>query len=272
MRTPPLGAGERAAAAAAIETNLFELAALFSFLPGAETGRDDAGCWTLSGVPFPFFNSVVATAASPERADVAIERVVARARRRGVPVLWWIGPSTRPADLGARLERHGFERDEPAPGMLLELAHLPARGAAPAGLVVERVSDAAALAAWVTVMRIGFGIESELEAPWRAWLSAVGLGDDSPFRHFLARLDGVPVATASVLLAAGVAGVYNVATLPAARRRGCGAEVTRQALAAARDREGQAWSILHSSPMGLRVYRALGFRAHCRIGVYFWMG
>lgn len=272
MRTPPLAAGDRAGAAAAIEANLFALAPLFAFLPGTETGTGEEGRWALSQVPFPFFNSVVATAVEPAGADAAIERVLARARRRGMPVLWWTGPSTRPTDLGARLERHGFERDDPAPGMALALEHLPGRGAAPAGLGVERVVGPEALAEWVTVMRTGFGIEREFEAPWRAWLTALGLDDASPFRHYLARLDGAPVATASVLLAAGVAGVYNVATLPAARRHGVGAEVTRQALVEARDREAQTWSILHSSPMGVRVYRALGFREVCRIGIYFWMG
>jgi ribosomal protein S18 acetylase RimI-like enzyme len=139
-------------------------------------------------------------------------------------------------------------------------------------LTVERVERGTALAEFVATFRLGFGIDVAFERPWIDWLATLGLGDGAPFRHFLARLDGEPVGTASVLLGAGVAGVYNVATAPGARRRGVGAEVTRAALAAARDEEGCAWSILHSSAMGLRVYRALGFREYCRIGVYFWMG
>ena len=272
MTPPPRVAVDREAITAAIEQNLFALAPLFALLPGAETGEGEEGLWSLTDVAFPFFNSVLATAAAPERADAAIERVIARARRKRVPVLWWTGPRTRPSDLGARLARHGFEPDEPAPGMALELAHLPARTAAPAGLEVERVRDGATLAAWVSTFRAGFALERELERPWVDWLLALGLDDRSPLRHYLARLDGEPVGTASVLCAAGVAGVYNVATVPAARRRGVGAEVTRVALAAARDQQGFAWSILHSSAMGVRVYRALGFREHCRIGIYFWMG
>ena len=49
---------------------------------------------------------------------------------------------------------------------------------------------------------------------------AVGLAEGSPVRNHVGRIDGEAVATASVALAAGVAGVYNVATLPGARRRG----------------------------------------------------
>ena len=268
----PLRAPSREQIVVAIEENLFALAPLFRSLPGAEWGEGPEGRWTVSDVAFPFFNSVLATDVAPEGVDAAIDRVLARARRRRVPVLWWTGPRSRPRDLGARIERRGFSRDEEAPGLALELARLPAATGAPGALAVERVESGAALAAFVATFREGFGIDAAFERPWIGWLAGLGLGDGAPFRHYLARLDGEPVGTASVLLAAGVAGVYNVATVPAARRQGVGAETTRVALAAARDRDGCAWSILHASAMGLRVYRALGFREHCRIGVYFWMG
>lgn len=272
MSDRPLVTPSREQIVAAIEENLFALVPLFRHLPGAEQGSGPEGRWTVTDVGFPFFNSVVATDVDAAGAGAAIERVIARARRRRVPVLWWTGPRTRPADLGARLERRGFARDDEAPGMALELARLAAPAPRPGELTVERVESGAALAAFVATFRQGFGIDAAFERPWIDWLATLGLGDGSPMRHFLARWAGEPVGTATVLLAAGVAGVYNVATLPAARRRGIGAETTRAALAAARDGDGRHWAILHSSPMGVRVYRALGFREYCRIGVHFWMG
>ena len=272
MIESPLEAPDRDAIVAAIEENLFALAPLFRHLPGAEAGAGPEGRWTVTDVAFPFFNSILATDVDAGSADATIDAVLARARRRRVPVLWWTGPRTRPRDLGARLERHGFAKDDEAPGMALELARLPAAAASPRELTIERVENGAALAAFVATFRRGFGIDAAFERPWVNWLATLGLGDGAPMRHWLARWEGEPVGTATVLLAAGVAGVYNVATLPAARRRGIAAAATRAALEAARDHDGCAWSILHSSPMGLRVYRGLGFREYCRIGVYFWMG
>ncbi|MGH2634422.1 MAG: GNAT family N-acetyltransferase, partial [Tepidiformaceae bacterium] len=61
-----------------------------------------------------------------------------------------------------------------------------------------------------------------------------------------------------------LAGVYNVATVPALRRRGIGAAMTWHAI-----RRGHALgcsvAILQSSEMGLHVYEQMGFR---HIGAY----
>jgi ribosomal protein S18 acetylase RimI-like enzyme len=65
------------------------------------------------------------------------------------------------------------------------------------------------------------------------------------------------------MLTGDVAGIYNVATLPHARRRGFGGALTAHAVRDARKR-GASVAVLQSSEAGLRVYQALGFRERCR--------
>jgi predicted acetyltransferase len=84
-------------------------------------------------------------------------------------------------------------------------------------------------------------------------------------------LDGEPVGASMLLLSAGVAGIYNVATIPMAQRMGVGSAMTAAALRDA-DKHGYGIVILHSSEVGYPVYKRLGFQEYCKLGVYVWMG
>jgi predicted acetyltransferase len=86
-------------------------------------------------------------------------------------------------------------------------------------------------------------------------------------RHFLARLDDVPVGTAALLVAEGVAGIYNVATLAEARGRGIGSLLTAHTLQIARS-AGISVAILKASQMGFNVYKRLGFETVCTFNHY----
>jgi hypothetical protein len=211
---------------------------------------------------------VVAANLSPEEAASAIEASLDRMRTLGVPGSWHVGPSTRPTDPGVRLLAHGFEYGGNDIGMAVDLATLPERVAAPDGFAAEKVRAGDGLTAWVRTLGSGFG-EGPVEAEWVGSVyRRLGYDGGGSLRHFLGRLDGEPVATATLFLGAGVAGVYFVFTAEGARR-GIGAAVTVAALRGAR-RLGYGLGVLGSSEMGYGVYRGLGFEERCRIGLYEW--
>jgi GNAT superfamily N-acetyltransferase len=138
-----------------------------------------------------------------------------------------------------------------------------------AGLQIERVVRVEDLDAYAGVLSSGFG-EGPKEANWlREMYGRIGVGEDVPWRHYVARVDGVPAATASLFLAANVAGLYFVCTAPDFRRRGLGEAITHAALADARAL-GFRTAVLGSSPMGHALYERMGFRDVCDIGVYEW--
>ncbi len=83
--------------------------------------------------------------------------------------------------------------------------------------------------------------------------------DVSYVRHYLAWLNGVPTATASLVLSGDVAGIWNVGTLPEYRRRGIAAGLMHRATADAAAL-GYPATMLLSSAEGLPLYERLGYK------------
>ena len=256
----------------AVEANLFAFFQPLACWPRVEL-HDEPDCyWTLSDLPFPLFNSVLRARLPGDRIGALIDARLAACEARNVPMLWWTGPTTLPADLGERLDQCGFVL-EAARGMAADLErHVGPHEPTPAdpATSLEPVEDSATLATWSRVLCDSFGAPRPFGEAFAELALTIGLGPASPFRHFLARVDGEPAATCSLFLGAGVAGIYDVATQPGLRKRGLGRLVTQVAMREARAR-GYRMSILHSSTLGAGVYRALGYRDICAIGQYVWV-
>jgi ribosomal protein S18 acetylase RimI-like enzyme len=226
---------------------------------GGDERNDDEVAWTVGGSPIDYHNAVVACSASPDRAGALIDEWSAELEARGVPGCWHLTPAMAPSDLADRLLARGYEDGGEEPAMVADLA-VPMSAVSPVdGLRVEPVGSAAELEDYRGVLARGFG-EGPPEAAWVADVfRRLGLGEGGPWRHLVGRLDGQAVATVTLFVhPAAVAGVYFVATVPEARRRGIGAAVTSAALREARDL-GCATAVLGSSPMGHALYERLGF-------------
>lgn len=255
--------------AAAIEKNLVGTSAFFGRLPGTDLHDENPGLrfYVTPGVPHPLFNHVYLTRLPREDLDARIEAVRRCYAARRLPFFWSVGPFAGPPDLGPRLESHGLTRAERLPGMAVDLRELQEDVPFPAGLVVERVRSDVVSWEYAEVARTGFGMPEFTAGALGEVLGVLGFAEDSPFVHYVGRLDGEVLATASLSLAAGVAGVFNVVTLPGARRRGLGTAITLAALREARER-GCRIGILQSSEMALGIYRRLGFEQYSTYAVY----
>ncbi len=251
----------------AIEENSVEFLLALGRAGGGDERADERIHWTIGGSPIGYHNCVVRADLDVANADAAIAESRELMRAKGVPGSWHVGPSMRPGDIGERLLAHGFERSS-EPGMAADLDDIP-EIEQPPGLTIERVGSEAELDNYAEVLSLGFG-EGPKEARWvRSMYSKIGLGGAVPWRHYLGRIDQRPVATATLFLAAGAAGVYFVSTVPDFRGRGIGSAITRASMLAAREL-GYHKAVLGSSPMGHGVYRRLGFEVLCSIGVYEW--
>jgi len=256
------------ALAAGIKANLFEYYDYLGCSPRAELYEDPHLKWLLTGIPHPFLNSVLRTQLTAENADEVICQTLASLRARKITKLsWWTEPGTQPMNLGEHLVTQGLTYTDGGPGMAVDLMGFN-EVLTSADLTVKRVGDVETLREFVQVAVIGFGLPKTSEST--CFELFVGLGFDLPLHNYVGYQQGKPVATSELFVGAGVAGIYWVSTVPEARQQGIGTAMTQVPLQEARD-IGYRISILHSSPLGLGVYRRLGFMQHCLMNHYVWV-
>lgn len=230
---------------------------------GAVVHEEPEVSWFLSKHPFHLANGIVQTHCSESAVEEQLERFIAYR----IPMTWLVGPSTQPAGLGACLEQHGW-MGEAAPGMALDLHSLDKWPASPPKLRILRVSNEEQLKTWLRVMTVGSGIPEEGLTLLLDIVSRRGFQEDPTVHYYLGMFDDRPVATSLLYLGGGVVGIYNVATLPEVRRQGIGRVLTVLPLLQAR-LLGYQIGVLQASPLGLNLYRRLGFREYCTFQAYF---
>ncbi|MCA1218625.1 GNAT family N-acetyltransferase [Streptomyces sp. 8L] len=204
------------------------------------------------------FNTVFAPDFAPEG---LADRVLAVRRSAAVPGRaqdWWIGPSARPHDLPQRLAALGFTALAPVQMMRARLTGEAQVPRTRTGARARPVEGLGALADFVAVHSAAYGASRGTARFFHRVLASLPHTAGGPLWHVVLRADGRPVAVASVFLRDGVAGLYNVATVPQARGRGFGTEAARTALAGAYER-GARTAVLGAEPGAAGMYRTLGF-------------
>jgi ribosomal protein S18 acetylase RimI-like enzyme len=233
--------------------------------PWAEINDDGDVIWGTTGLPIAAFNGATNARFTSATADDRIEAVLGAFRERRVDMTWFVGPTSSPPDVVARLVDHGLVPTMPEPGMACPLEGW-STPRPPGDVAIEVVTDEVAFHEAARVMFEGFEMPEAVLPLFVDRYRGFCVGPDSIQRVFLARIEGAPVATSLGFMLDGVLGVYNVATIPAARRRGAGAAVTAAAMLDGQRRGAHA-AILESSSMGRSVYERLGFRQVCEVTV-----
>jgi ribosomal protein S18 acetylase RimI-like enzyme len=252
----------------AIHANLYAYFAALQNAAQTEMFRDARVMRWHTPIPHPWFNGVVAYTAPDEQAMQWVGDTIAFFRDRNIPIFtWWLDPDVVMSAWDDILRAHGFQFDHGEPGMAVVLDALAENFGAPPALEIARVNDLEMLRVLAQTFLVGYSIpETLFDALFQV---LIGFGVQLPTRFYLARLGAQWVGTAMLWLAAGVAGIYNVSTLPAARRQGIGSALTYAALADARAL-GYRVGVLQSSEMGYRMYLRLGFRHVCDMAHYYW--
>jgi GNAT superfamily N-acetyltransferase len=138
-----------------------------------------------------------------------------------------------------------------------------AKHAAPE-LTIRRVTDAAGIAAHRQVATAGFGSDPAVAHG----TACPDLLDRPECVVYVGHADGAPVVSGLGWRTGRTVGVYSIATVESARRRGYGAAMTARVVADGVV-AGCDVAALQASEMGRSIYERLGFRTVVRYAAFF---
>lgn len=211
-----------------------------------------------SGLPCDTFNLVCRARLDAGTAPARIRAAIAGFAQAGRPFSWWHGPADQPADLATYLQAAGLQPADRELAMAADLDALPLDGPAPDGLSIRRVRTAAQLRDFAEMIAAGWAPPDPHVLRFYERAAPALLRHDAPIWLYVGCLGDLPVATAELTVGGGAAGLYNIITHAAYRRRGIGTAMTLRPLRDARA-QGAAVAILQASDDGARVYARVGF-------------
>lgn len=250
----------------AIKENLYAFFRSFQNSSTAFTATKEHEFYWHTPIENIWFNGLLSSDNPGDNAIETINQTISFFRSYNVSSFsWWLSPNLDQSIWSEHLESFGFQYNNDTPGMALDLTNLPSQSQSTVN--VEYVTDHITLSEWVKTFVQGYGLPENMATHF--FNLYADLGTNLPFRHYYYKLDDETVATSTLFLGAGVAGIYNVATLPKARGLGIGSLMTIAPLYEAR-KMGFRAGILQSSKMGFSVYQKLGFEQLCQIDHFSW--
>jgi|SoiMethySBSTD1v2_1073268.scaffolds.fasta_scaffold01135_15 GNAT superfamily N-acetyltransferase len=213
--------------------------------------------YIFSGVPIPFFNVALVTAAGIPAGELEAQARAAClwAADKAVPWMFVVTHEAlaRGVDAASTLEPCGLVPMLPLTGMRTHDVVAPARRTN--GLDVGVADDDAACAAVFDVNSAAYGADLDMCKPtfgkrsfWQNHVLSLG------------RVEGRPVSSAAVLMVDGYRYVALVATTPDQQRRGYGEAAMRHALGVAAVTYGDAPTTLHATDAGRPIYERMGYQ------------
>jgi GNAT superfamily N-acetyltransferase len=222
---------------------------------GAEVRVANGVALFATGLPIRLFNQVLieGSDATPEAIGDAV--AVVRARRDKYLVNLRVGEDDRHVATVTAMGLVPMSETPWMPGMALQPIPADHEPELRTDHHIAHVTDEAALADHIRTAEAAFGLPAWM---LRAMLNPAILGEPR-VAIYVGYSNGEPVSTGLGFHSGRTIGVYNISTIPRARGRGYGAEMTKR-VAADGAANGCDVAILQASDMGYPIYERLGYR------------
>jgi GNAT superfamily N-acetyltransferase len=213
-------------------------------------------------------NYVIHTQIQSHAIDTRIEEIISQISQYTDHIDWPVFRRCYPPNLTQHLEAFGLTAGSVL-WMLAKLTDLPDVSLPAEDFRVALVTNETMLDDWKHISRAGFEMDPSGAQTYYDAYARHGFGAEAISLHYIGYQNDEPVTSSTLLLAGGIAGIYDISTPPRLRRNGFGTAITLATLREAQNR-GYNWACLMSSAMGERIYRKLGFSIRVNVPEYRW--
>lgn len=250
-----------------IATMNAQLPLMYTYMSGIQV-TEETDWLGMQSIHDSFYNAVYEVRFSPDNVEKRVDEVISLfSKRSKLPMTWFVTPTCEPTNLSKVLESKGFKLAFRTPGMFLDLGKFENTKKHDSLHKIVQVSNVEQLSQWIIPGKEGFGLSDSVINAYFELFKNKGFESQLPWKLFVGMVDEEPITCVRLFEANGVAGIFHVATIPSARGKGYGTEITVAALEAAKEL-GCKLAVLASSPAGYNVYYRLGFRDCCFCDVY----
>ena len=252
-----------------IERNLFEQIRFYGRSRRTSLTDNENIIKFLSHIPLPFFNCVIFYNFDPGGLEKQIKDLIKFGRSKKTSLLWLIGPSSRPHNIGAVLEENSFKYDDHMMSMAIEIRDIKNNLKHIDGFEIEIVDNRKKLEKWVHTCLKGFDENGKNFSSIYRFERSLGYCKTQPWVRFTGIVNGEAVATSAIFMGSEAAGLDNITTVPDWRKKGVGASMVAYALKFSQT-FGYNIGVLQASDMGYHLYCKLGFKKYYEFKEYIW--
>jgi len=220
-----------------------------------------------TNIKYPLANGIFNAKVTPE----LVPKLIKSFKVENLPFIWLITPSSRPVDLKNILVLNGLNLISQSTGMAMQISKLKISESTSENLEIVKVDTLEVLNEWVKVALIGNGYPLGLIQDFFIdALSPKIFKKKLEISAFLGYYNNEPVASSFVYYSGGVVGIYWVATLERARKKGFGTAMTLAVFQEAK-KIGYNIVILQSSEMAINMYEGIGFQKYNNFQIFGWI-
>lgn len=217
--------------------------------------------WVYTGTSFSF-NRIFGARLSDREANKKIKDIVDFFEKKNALAVWLIDQSSKPSDLGERLDRYGFKYGETLTDMHIDLSAVnsePFLGDKQE-INVIKVSNENEHSIWIDTSCEGRGVNEEIgRINCRKIFENMKYENSLPYQYYLGYYKDNPVCTYILFAGELGAGLQCISTIPEWRNHGFASAITACALKDAH-LLGYDIAFLQANKSSENIYKKLGFK------------